>query len=636
MPFLKIKLTLTDSFIGKYSRLIKDSVIPYQERALKDEIEGADKSHCIENFRIAAKVLKEGKSPEDEFYGMVFQDSDVAKWLEGCAYSLSLYPDEELERRTDEIIDLIASAQHPDGYLNTYFTVKEPGRRWTNLQDAHELYCAGHMIEAAVAYAECTGKTKLLNVMIGMADNIYENFITNKAEGYPGHPEIELALMRLYNYTNNEKYLELARHFIDVRGVDSDYFMKEARNRGWKLWDGDGSNKVYAQNFAPVREQDEARGHAVRAVYLYTGMAMVAAQTDDSTLLDACNKLWRNIVDKKMYVTGAIGSVYEGESFSTNYHLPNDSAYAETCAAIGLIFFAKAMLNINKNSEYADVMEKALYNGVLSGMELDGTKFYYVNPLEAVPGISGCTPSHYHTLPQRPKWFTCACCPPNVARLLSSIGDYAYSYENSTLFAHLFIGADVETEHGKIICKTSYPYGNTAEYTFAPDNSEMNITLAVRLPAWSENTKLVLNGKPCDCIVKNGYAYISGSFTSEDKLEVIFDMKARRVFANSAVNADNGKVAFTRGPLVYCAEGVDNADDVLSLIALQNGGISEEKSDELGGVIKLAVDGIRVKTAPSLYSFERPTEEKAEIKLIPYYAWANRGLTQMRVWIPER
>ena len=292
------KFEVKEGFFGRYEKLVKDVVLPYQERALRDQIEGAEKSHCIENFRMAAQKLKTG-SCDGEFYGMVFQDSDVAKWLEGAAYSLAQNPDAQLEKRCDEIIELIGQAQQEDGYLNTYFTVKEPDKRWTNLQEAHELYCAGHMIEAAVAYAECTGKRRLLEIMCGMADHIYRRFVKDGAEGYPGHPEIELALMRLYRSTGEERYKELAMHFINVRGVDSDYYIREKEKCGWRVWGSDPEDKEYTQSAAPVRQQEKAVGHAVRAVYLYTGMADAAMETGDQELAKACETLWHNICHRR-------------------------------------------------------------------------------------------------------------------------------------------------------------------------------------------------------------------------------------------------------------------------------------------------------------------------------------------------
>lgn len=632
-----MNFTLNDGFLGRYAKLVKDVVIPYQEKVLKDENPEVEKSHAIENFIAAAKLLETG-SCEEEFYGMVFQDSDVAKWIEAVAYSLFIYPDKELEKSCDEVIDIIGRAQHQDGYLNTYFTVKAPEKRWTNLQEAHELYCAGHMMEAAVAYAECTGKTKLLEIMSRMADHIYKHFIEEGAEGYPGHPEVELALMRMYRCTNNVKYKELAEHFINVRGEDSEYYIKESKLRNWTVWGSDPYHKEYTQNHVPVREQTKAVGHAVRAVYLYTGMADVALETKDQKLKEACKVLWENISQSRMYVTGAIGSAYEGEAFTKDYHLPNDTAYAETCAAIGLIFFASKMLELEKDSQYADTIERALYNCVLAGMQLDGKKFFYVNPLEVIPGISGEAVSHRHALPQRPKWFACACCPPNVARLLSSIGRYVFSEEGTTVYSHLFVGGTLDVSkslHGKIMVETEYPYDHKVTYRFIPNSDSMPITLAIRLPKWSQNTRITLNGKEYACNIVNGYAHLTEEFRADDVVQVEFDMSVHRIFASSRVSADHGKVAFTRGPLVYCAEGVDHHEDVLSLSVSKTAEGEAYTSEELNGIVKVSIDGYRTVISDELYSLERPKTEPSKLTLIPYYAWGNRGLNQMRVWIPE-
>ncbi len=633
------KFTVTDKFFGRYERLIKDTVIPYQERALKDEIPGAEKSHAIENFRAAAKMIETGSS-DGEFYGMVFQDSDVAKWLEAAAYSMVMFPDKELEKRCDEIIDLIGRAQQRDGYLNTYFTVKAPDKRWTNLAEAHELYCAGHMMEAAVAYADCTGKHKLIDIMSGMADHIYRRFIEEGTSGYPGHPEVELALMRMYRYTKNEKYLELATHFINVRGVDSDYFIKESERRDWTVWNMNCKDKEYTQCHLPVREQIKAVGHAVRAVYLYTGMADAAAATKDELLKNACRTLWENITQKQMYITGAIGSSYEGEAFTKDYHLPNDTAYAETCAAIGLIFFARKMIDLEKNGKYADVMERALYNCVLAGMQLDGTRFFYVNPLEVLPGISGEAVTHRHALPRRPKWFACACCPPNVARILPSVGSYAWSEEGDTVYSHLFIGGELDltdTLRGKIKVETNYPYDGKAVYRFEPADREMHMTLAIRIPSFSVNTSILRNGKETDCIIKDGYAYLTKTFNEDDEVTVVFDMSVKRIFASNDVSADSGKAAFSRGPLVYCLEGIDNDGDVLGLRVKKDAvaAVGEYDPDRLEGIVEIRIDGYRIKSGDTLYSLKRPEAESCRLNLIPYYAWGNRGLNQMRVWIPE-
>ncbi len=634
------KFQISDGFWGRYETLIKDVVLPYQEKALNDQIEGAEKSHCIENFRMAAEKIKTGKC-DGEFYGMVFQDSDVAKWLEGAAYSLAHSFDAELKKRCDEIIDLIGEAQQEDGYLNTYFTVKRPDKRWTNLHEAHELYCAGHMIEAAVAYAECTGEKKLLTIMCRMADHIYKHFIEEGAEGYPGHPEIELALMRLYRCTGEEKYKELALHFINVRGVDNAYYSKECAKRGWTVWGNHPEDKEYAQNAAPVREQTKATGHAVRAVYLYTGMADAAAATKDAGLKEACKTLWNNITQCRMYVTGAIGSAYEGEAFTKDYHLPNDTAYAETCAAIGLIFFSNKMLYLERDGKYADVMERALYNGVLAGMQLDGTKFFYVNPLEIFPGISGEAQTHKHALPVRPKWFACACCPPNVARLLASIAEYAWHIYDGNLYSNLFIGGTLDVTEsfgGKVTLKTAYPYGNKIEYHFVPEKTKMPVSLAIRIPAWSEDTRIRLNGDELKCEVKDGYAYLQGEFGADDVVTVEFDLSVKRVYTSNKAAENSGKAALQRGPLIYCAEGADNENDVLSLRLKRDGKVtvSEYLPDKLYGITELYAEGFREEVSDSLYSFRAPQEEPCRITLIPYYAWGNRGLNQMRVWLPER
>ncbi len=641
MPDLKIlkRFKISDSFFGRYERLIKDEVIPYQEKALKDEIEGAEKSHCIENFRMAAEKIRTGKC-SGEFYGMVFQDSDAAKWLEGAAYSLAMYPDPKLEKSCDEVIELIGSAQHEDGYLNTYFTVKEPDKRWTNLAEAHELYCAGHLIEAAAAYAECTGKTRLLEIMRKTADHIYNHFITEGAGGFPGHPEIELALLRLYRCTGDERYKELAQHFIDIRGADRDYFIKERERNNWTVWGSDPYDREYTQCHAPVRQQDKAEGHAVRAVYLYTAMADAAALTEDKELADACRRLWSNITQCRMYITGGIGSAYEGEAFTKDYHLPNDTAYSETCASIGLIFFASRMLRLERKSVYADVMERALYNCVLAGMQLDGKRFFYVNPLEVIPGLSGQAKTHRHTLTQRPKWFACACCPPNVARLLPSIAEYAWSEEKDTVYSDLFIGGELELSAeigGKIILSADYPYGGQLKYSFKPDGEKMSFTLAVRIPDWSKKTTVRLNEKEILPEVIDGYAYIAGAFTAEDTLSVNFDMSVKRVYADERAACNSGKVCLQRGPLVYCAEGIDNNGEVIGL-SLKNHGkirIGEYEKELLEGTVPIYAEGFRTIGSESLYSYNEPVKKPCTVTFVPYYAWGNRGENQMRVWIPE-
>lgn len=626
-----------NGFIGRYQKLIKDVVIPYQYDILLDRVEGAEKSHVYQNFVNAGKALR-GEDVGDGFYGMVFQDSDAAKWLEAAAYSLSLFPDEELMRTADEMIDIIEKAQDEDGYLNTYYTIKDREKRWQNLLEGHEMYCSGHMMEAACAYYEATGKDKLLRVMLKNAEHIYQRFVVEEKEGYPGHPEIELALMKMYRLTGEEKCLKLAEHFVNIRGVDPCFYEKEKEKRDWTVWGNDAKNHEYQQSDAPVREQKNATGHAVRAVYLYTGMADLATEMDDAKLYEACERLWKSITQKRMYVTGGIGSTVLGEAFSVDYDLPGDTAYAETCASIGLMFFASRMLEHGADREYADVMERAFYNTVLAGMQLDGTKFFYVNPLEIVPGISGVSPTHKHDLPQRPGWYACACCPPNTARLISSFGKYAYSENERTAFCHLYADGEICFENGlKLECRTEYPYGFDIRYKVTEGSSE----LAVRIPAWSESCyHVLLNGQTLDAekistkLVK-GYLYLE--VQAGDEIVLQLDPAPYRVYASTKVPRLTGCVSICRGPLVYCFEGTDNEGDVLSLAVCRGGELKAEEYDGslLNGTVMLNVDAVRAAYEDNLYTIQAPEEKQCQAKAIPYYTWGNRGLHQMRVWMNE-
>lgn len=618
-----------DGFVSRYQKLIKEVVIPYQYKVLHDRA-GAEKSHVVRNFINAAKALR-GEDVGDGFYGMVFQDSDAAKWLEAVAYSLAVFPDNELEKKADELIEIIAAAQDEDGYLNTYFTIKDRDKRWKNLLEGHELYCSGHMMEAAAAYFEATGKRRLLDVMLKNAEHIYNHFITEKAEGYPGHPEVELALLKMYRISGNKHCLELAEHFINVRGVDTAFYRREADARDWTVWGNNSDDLSYQQAFAPVREQSDAVGHSVRAVYLYTAMADLAGEQDDKELSAACRRLWESITGKRMYITGGIGSTGIGEAFTVDYDLPNDTAYAETCASIGLMFFASRMLEKEPNGEYADAMERAFYNTVLAGMQLDGKRFFYVNPLEVIPGISGIAATHWHDRPQRPEWFTCACCPPNVARTISSIGKYAYGESETACYCHLYAAGTVRFENGTVLkCETGYPYDFTMKYTIESGET----TLAVRIPAWSKKFEVKKNGSAVDFEQKDGYAYFFGT-SAGDEIEIALEDEAFFVYPNAKIAENSGSVAIQRGPLVYCAEGKDNDGDVLSLRVDTDKPIKcgTFTPDLLGGTVMLTASGTRVGGTAELYTREKPAETPTELTLVPYYAWGNRGENQMRVWI---
>ena len=619
-----------DGFIGKYQKLVRDVVLPYQYSVLNDEAPDTEKSHVVRNFINAGRAVR-GEDVGDGFYGMVFQDSDAAKWIEAAAYSLSLFPDRKLEETVDKLIDIIADAQEPDGYLNTYYTIKDKEKRWTNLHEGHELYCSGHMMEAACAYYEATGKDKLLLVMQKNAEHIYDHFITKGHAGFPGHPEVELALLKMYRLLDNKHCLELAEHFINTRGCDPQFYEKEKEARGWSVWNGNPADTDYSQASKPVRSQSDATGHAVRAVYLYTAMADLAASTDDEELLAACRRLWESITKRQMYLTGGIGSTVHGEAFSVDYDLPNDTAYAETCASIGLLFFASRMLENEVLGEYGDVCERAFYNTVLAGMQLDGRRFFYVNPLEVIPGISGVSPTHRHDLPVRPKWYACACCPPNAARLISSFGKYAYGENADTAFCHLFAAGEISLANGmKFTCETKYPYDFTIYYKI-----EKGGRLAIRIPAWSRTFKVCINENDTDVLPDKGYLYLDVS--DGDTICLTLDDTPQFQYASSKIPALSGKTALCRGPLVYCFEGIDNADDVLSLSLKRGGNLNVSAYDEnlLNGIVTISADALRREASDTLYSSDVPDEKPCQAVAVPYYTWGNRGENQMRVWMNE-
>ena len=629
---------LTDGLLARYARLMCDTVVPFQEAVLNDRVPGVAPSHAVDNFRNAAQLRKTGKKPENgDFHGMVFQDSDLAKWIEAAAYSLSIKPNEELTQRLDQLCDLIAAAQEPDGYLNTYYTLGDPAKKFTNLLEGHELYCSGHMMEAAVSLYEVTGNIKLLNVMQKNADMLYRRFVTEGTEGYPGHPEIELALMRLWRVTGNENYKELAAHFLNVRGVDPEFYMREAQKRTWEIWGNDPTNWEYQQSHKPVREQTDAVGHSVRAVYLYTAMADLAAVTGEPELKEACFRLFDSISKRRMYITGGIGSVRYGEAFSADYDLPNDTVYAETCASIGLIFFCSKLLKLKRDGRFADVMERALYNTVLAGIELDGSRFFYVNPLEVIPGVSGEICTHRHTLPQRPGWFPCACCPPNTARLLASISRYLWDQEDGTVYSNLFAAGELTLPEVRIRVETAYPFGDTVTYQVTSGATR----LAIRIPAFTQhNYSVSMPGE-----FRDGYYYLD--VKAGDQITVHFEMVPRVNRSHIRVARNSGLGAITVGPVVYCAEGADNNGEVFSFsldpAQLQ---LNRETPEQIGGFSAIANDLKTVYTVQAggsslvcqdpdaLFFTDGYQEVSRKLKLIPYFMWGNRGLNQMRVWIP--
>jgi DUF1680 family protein len=643
VPELK-DITLTKGFWGNYQKLIHDTVIPYQYQALNNQIEGAEPSYSVENFRIAALVNR-GEKYAGEFRGVVFQDSDLAKWLEAVAYSLIWFPDAKLEKQADEMIDLIEAAQMEDGYLNTYFTITAPENRLMNLRDCHELYCIGHMIEAAVAYYKATGKRKFLEIMMKSVDYINEKIgsESGKIPGYPGHPEIELALIKMYRLLKEQKYLDLAVYFIHERGKNPNYFEWEARKRGetGDEWSGKFFKEPLKcfQAHKPVIEQESIEGHAVRALYLLAGAVDVAVESGDTKLLEACRKLWNNCVSKRMYVTGGVGTTHHGEAFTFDFDLPNDTAYAETCASIALVFVAQRLLQVDVKAEYADVMERALYNTVLSGISLDGTGFFYVNPLEVWPAACEDDYDHWHVKPVRQKWFGCACCPPNIARLISSLGEYVYSVNDDTVYTHLYVQNDanftIKKNNISISTKTDYPYDGEVSMKVAGGSCK----IALRIPGWCSRFSLFLNEVKVESPeIQDGYVFIQRDW-QDDSIRLILDMPVERIYCNPAVPENVGKVCLQRGPLVYALEEVDNGKELWNVALAKNSEFELKACGDLAeGAVSIIAKGYRQISGwdKCLYKSGYDAQWKAiEMKFIPYYAWANRGKGEMRVWVKE-
>lgn len=658
------KVTISDEFWARKQELVRTEVIPYQWDILNDRIPEAQASYCMHNFKAAAALNKRMKkqgskfeapkftyrgfavfpdkredAKDDEFYGFVFQDSDFYKWIEAVAYSLAIHPDPELEETADRAIDIVCEAQLPNGYLDTYYIINGTDKIFTDLRDHHELYCLGHLIEGAVAYERATHKDKLLNCAKAYADYVYTVFGEGEGQikGYPGHEIAEMALFRLYDLTGKKKYLELAEYFINERGKEPNYFESEHP-------DMKGKPDYYHQAHMPVREQDEAVGHAVRAVYLYSGMADMALRTSDEKLAQACRKLWNSIADTKLYITGGIGATHLGESFSHPYDLPNDTAYSETCAAIGLVFFARRMLCLEPNNKYSDIMELALYNTVLAGMALDGKSFFYVNPLEVIPENCHKDERKTHVKPVRQKWFGCACCPPNIARLISSLGQYIYTEDDTTLYVHLYVGSETsKTVNGKKIkvsMTSSFP--NTGKVSVKIKGATAtDFTIALRLPGWTGGNFKIQGYERLKTEIKDGYIYCSCFNDDVITIDLEFDMTPKLVIADEKVAEDAGKCAVLRGPVVYCAEEADNGKALREIHIKTPAKIKESITGEFGyDVTALSVKASRIKSvgegisSTSLYKvYTGKTEENIDLKLIPYYLWANRGEGEMSVYL---
>ena len=552
-----------------------------------DQIE--NQTGRIRNFENAAKG-------EGEHSGIFFDDSDVYKALEGMAYSLINNPDPELEKKADEWIDKFAAAQQPDGYINTFYTLTGLDKRWTNM-DKHEMYCAGHMIEAGVAYYQATGKRKLLDVCIRMTDHMMSQFGPGKRHWVPGHEEIELALVKLYQTTQEQKYLDFA------------YWLLEERGHGHGTMGDEGKwNPVYYQDIVPVRQLTDISGHAVRCMYLYCGMADVAALKNDTGYIAAMDRLWDDVVHRNMYITGGIGSSRDNEGFTEDYDLPNLDAYCETCASVGMVLWNQRMNQLTGDSKYIDILERSLYNGALAGISLGGDRFFYVNPLESK--------GDHH----RQEWYGCACCPSQLSRFLPSIGNYIYASSYDALWVNLYIGNTGQIRIGEtdilLTQETDYPWDGSVKLTIST-SQPLEKEIRLRIPNWCKTYDLSINGKRINVSEEKGYAVIK-DWKSQDVIALDMDMPVEIVAADPHVKENFGKRAIQRGPLVYCMEEIDNPEyfDQIQLspsTTFQTAFVS----DILNGIKTIKTNG-RAQSAT----------------FIPYYAWDNRKAGKMRVWIP--
>lgn len=643
------QVQVTSEFWQRYRNLVVKEVLPYQWEVMNDQANiniaddpqnnGQDNnSHAIANLKIAAG-LKSG-----HHYGFPFQDTDVYKWLEAAAYSFSYHQDDNLKKMTDELIDLIADAQDDDGYLSTYFQIDAPERKFKRLQQSHELYTMGHYIEAGVAYYQATSNQKALQIAERMADCIDKNFGLKDGQihGYDGHPEIELALARLFEATQEQRYLDLAHYFLNQRGQNPEFFDEQIKADGVDRDLIAGMRdfpRRYYQAAEPIKDQQTADGHAVRVVYLCTGMAMVARHTGDQELLAACKRFWNDIVKRRMYITGNIGSTTTGEAFTYDYDLPNDTMYGETCASVGMSFFAKEMLKIEAKGEYGDILEKELFNGSLSGMSLDGKHFFYVNPLEADPTASKLNPGKSHILTHRADWFGCACCPANLARLITSVDQYIYTVHDNTILSHQFIANEASFSDGVTVTQTNnFPWQGDIKYHLENANHK-TYQFGIRVPQWSQaEFSVAVNGQNVDATIEDGFIYLTIDQDNVD-IELTLNMATKLMRSNNRVKANFGQVAVTRGPLVYAAEEADNEAPLWDYhVNMKDDTTYDYQEETLGGVGVITVPATREQlesTDDALYKSidDVPNEIDTQLTLVPYYSWANRLNGQMRVWL---
>lgn len=632
------KIQITDSLFGHYVDLVAGKMIPYQWDVLNGKGEHV-KSHCIDNFKITAGEL------EGEHKGVVFGDTDAYKWLEAVAFC-AMNGRTEYISVADELIRLIGKAQQSDGYLNTYYTLVHPEQRWKNLREGHELYSAGHLFEAAAAYYQATGKKELLDIACRFADLLCQVFgpEKNQSKGCPGHQLVELALIKLYKITEKERYLNLARFFIDIRGSQPNYFLEEMKREDYykifpELTDYDPD---YSQSHMPPVRQKTAEGHAVRATYMYSAMADLAQAYHDEELKETCKCLWENMTTRRMYITGGIGSSGLLERFTTDYDLPNDRMYCESCASIGIMMFGQRMASLCRDAVYYEAVERALYNTVLAGISKEGDRYFYVNPLEVWPDNCMEHTTIHYVKPVRQPWFDVACCPPNIARTLASLGQYIYAVDDKSLFINLFISSEMEIILNetpvKLRLENEMMQGGKLKITVCT-GGEKAITVRLRIPSWLEEAEFYSGSEKIRPAIENGYAVLAVNREGEQNFELSGQVPARLMAVNRNVRADVGKVAVTKGPFVYCFEEIDNGENLATLRIHTDGKIKEMKPiKELPGNLPvLKVGGERVVSTIGqeelLYAPPRFEKEDEELVAIPYCVWGNRKSGEMRVFL---
>lgn len=563
-----------------------------------------------------------------------FFDSDFGKWIEAASYTLKNHPNPALEAQIDTIVEKLAQGQMADGYLNTWFAGREPEKRWTNLRDLHEMYSMGHLLEGAVAYFEATGKRRFLDIMIRAVDHIDATFgpEPGKLRGYDAHEEIELALVKLFRVTGDPKHLKLATYFVNERGQMPSYYDDEARRRGEDPADYVYKTYAYSQAHMPVREQTQVVGHAVRAMYLFSAMADLAYENDDPALKQACDRLFANLTSRQLYVTGGLGPSASNEGFTREFELPNETAYAETCAAVALAFWTHRMALIDLDSKFTDALELVLYNGALSGIARDGEHYFYENALES------------HGQQRRWKWHYCPCCPTNIARFITSLGQYFYSARKGEIAVHLYGTADAELDATgqpvRVRQETAYPWEGDIRLTLGLD-TPTELTLRLRIPGWCQQATAWINGEPIDLTgtLEKGYAALHRLWRDGDTLRLSFDMPVRRLYAHPAVGENGHRVAFKRGPVVYCVEETDVGVEPQRLRLLRDSELTPRFDPGLlGGAIVLegaALQAIAEDWDGTLYRNTPPRLETRPITAIPYHLWANRSIGAMQVWLVE-